>query len=318
MILRLCRRRWGSSITPTSGTRHNLIKNKMSTFKRFCFTLNNYDETELESLRARLSKEARYAIFGKEVGKEGTPHLQGYVSVSKNLRLSSAKKLVGDRCHIEKAKGTEEQNFIYCSKGGLYEEFGRREIAGKRTDLEKFKESVKLGTLSVKELRDMHSDVFAKYPRFCLDYIGDHKPREKPECHPLREWQEDLFQELKKEPDDRTVKFYVDRVGNSGKTWFSKYYCYLFDNAYYMRPTKHADMAYALPETLRVLFLDCTRQQVEHLPYSFLEAVKDGMVFSSKYESRLKTYGRVHVVVFMNQPPNLTALSEDRYQINYI
>lgn len=78
---------------------------------------------------------------------------------------------------------------------------------------------------------------------------------------------------------------------------------------------KHADMAYALPNVLRVLFLDCTRQQVEFLPYSFIESLKDGVVFSPKYESRVKHYGPVHVVVMMNQNPDMDKLSEDRYRI---
>lgn len=288
----------------------------MATFKRFCFTVNNYVEDELDSLRTRLQKEARYAIFGKEIGKEGTPHLQGYVSLRKNVRIKGAKKLVGDRAHIEKAEGTEQQNFDYCSKDGNFEEFGERKQPGKRSDIDAFCEAVKQGKFETKELRDLHRETFAKYPRFCLDYINDHRPRDCPTPHPLREWQADLFKELKGEPNDREILFFVDYLGNSGKTWFAKYYCHLHSNAFYLRPTKNADMAYALPDDVKVLFLDCTRQQVEHLPYSFIESVKDGMVFSSKYESRLKTNRGCHVVVFMNQDPDLEKLSEDRYRIN--
>jgi len=74
-------------------------------------------------------------------------------------------------------------------------------------------------------------------------------------------------------------------------------------------------MAYALQDTLRVLFLNVTRSvdesQLNYL-YSFLESVKDGMVFSPKYESRMKYYGKVHVVVMMNQWPNEALLSADR------
>lgn len=89
----------------------------MTISKRWCFTLNNYDETELVSLRQSLSqKEIRYAIFGKEVGDSGTPHLQGYLSSTKAKRLSGVKKLVGDRAHVEVAKGDERQNRSYCSK----------------------------------------------------------------------------------------------------------------------------------------------------------------------------------------------------------
>lgn len=84
-----------------------------------------------------------------------------------------------------------------------------------------------------------------------------------------------------------------------------------------MRPGKHADMTYMLPPTLRVLFLDCTRKQVEYMPYTFLEELKDGYVSCTKYESCVKKYPKLHVVVLMNQDPDVTALSEDRYSYIY-
>jgi len=286
------------------------------TSTRWCFTLNNYVEDELVSLRALLEKEARYAIFGKEVGKENqTPHLQGYISFRKNYRLKGIKSLLGERFHVEVAKGNEEQNFKYCSKENNYEEFGKRSQNGKRTDLDQFKEKVKSGVYDKKILYEEFSDICAKYPRFVNDYINHNKPRFKPEMYPLREWQAKLFQELKNEPHDRKVYFIVDKDGNAGKTWFCKYYMYLYDNSFYLRPTKNSDMAYSLPDNLRVLFMDCTRQQLEHFPYSFIESIKDGMIFSSKYESTLKTFGKVHVVVMMNEYPDTTKLSQDRYDI---
>ena len=65
---------------------------------RWCFTLNNYVEAELESTRKSLSDstKVRQAIFGKEKGKSGTPHLQGYISLKKKCRLTGVKKVVGN------------------------------------------------------------------------------------------------------------------------------------------------------------------------------------------------------------------------------
>lgn len=285
--------------------------------RRWCFTLNNYDEAELVSLRETLSKEARYAIFGKEKGESGTPHLQGYVSFSKTYRLKGVKKLVGERSHCEVAKGSEEDNFKYCSKDGDFEEFGARSSGGKRSDLESFKEAVKGGETNLKRLREEFSDVCAKYPRFVSEYIRDQIPDPEIPMHPLNDWQQELNQKLLHEPDDRQVIFVVDTQGNKGKSWFAKYYCKLHENAFLMRPGKHADMTYMLPPTLRVLFLDCTRKQVEYMPYTFMEELKDGYVSCTKYESCVKKYPKLHVVVLMNQEPDMTALSEDRYSFIY-
>lgn len=284
----------------------------------YCFTLNNYVEAELVSLRTSLSQEkVRYAVFGFEEGEEkGTPHLQGYVAFKKPQSLKACKAVVGDRSHLTVCKGNEDQNYEYCTKGGKYEEFGQRNRkAGKRTDLDAFKEAVLNGERDMKKLRLEHSEVVAKYPRFVNDLIRDLTPAPPLKTHPLRDWQQDLNRTLNREPDDRTVFFVVDLKGNNGKSWFAKYYCSNHDKAVILRPTKHADMAYALPNELRVVFLDCTRKQVEYIPYTFMEELKDGLVFSNKYESCVKRYSNVHVVVLMNQDPDMQALSQDRYEI---
>ena len=68
----------------------------------------------------------------------------------------------------------------------------------------------------------------------------------------------------------------------------------------------------------KVLFLNITRtteSSSQDYLYSFIESVKDGLVFSPKYESRMKYYARVPVVVMMNQEPNTSLLSIDRYEI---
>jgi len=56
-------------------------------------------------------------------------------------------------------------------------------------------------------------------------------------------------------------------------------------------------------------------KQGEYIQYDFLEEVKNGRVFCPKYESRMKRLGKCHVVVMMNEHPDLTKLSDDRYSI---
>jgi len=286
----------------------------------WCFTLNNYDEAELDSLRKGVQTEhVRYAVFGKETGKEGTPHLQGYVAFKKQTNLKRVKEVVGVRAHAEVCKGSEEDNYNYCTKDGLFEEFGdRKRKAGKRSDIRELQAAVLAGEYSTKRLRLDYPDVCAKYPRFVNEFIRDCIPDPDIESHPLNDWQAALNDTLKKPANDRDIIFVVDRKGKRGKSWFAKYYVSLHSDAIILRPTKHADMAYALPHVLRVLFLDCTRKQVEYMPYNFMEECKDGYVFSNKYESCVKKYPPMHVVVLMNQMPDMDALSEDRYDIKVI
>lgn len=80
--------------------------------KRWCFTLNNYTEEELDSI----SKiECEYLIYGMEIGEQGTPHLQGYVVFKSVRRFRTLKKWL-PRAHFEKTIGTHKQNILYCSK----------------------------------------------------------------------------------------------------------------------------------------------------------------------------------------------------------
>jgi len=63
-------------------------------------------------------------VFGHEVGQNGTYHLQGFVCFDNRKAFSTVKSLLGQRCHIEVARGTIQQNYDYCTKqdeDGYYE-----------------------------------------------------------------------------------------------------------------------------------------------------------------------------------------------------
>lgn len=93
-----------------------------STALHWCFTLNNYTEDERDHL---LSLDVHYIIVGREVGEEGTPHLQGYVHLKRPLRLQPCKDFLGSqRIHLEVARGKPWEADEYCQKEGDYETRG--------------------------------------------------------------------------------------------------------------------------------------------------------------------------------------------------
>lgn len=94
-----------------------LTPKQESDCKRWCFTLNNYGENDIENLKKVFHSDK--FIIGEEVGENGTPHLQGYVNFDKKKRLTALKK-IDNRIHWEKCKGSEEDNIKYCSKDGKY------------------------------------------------------------------------------------------------------------------------------------------------------------------------------------------------------
>lgn len=111
--------------------------------RRFVFTLNNWTQEEYEKIK---NMKCQWMIIGKEVGEQGTPHLQGACILGSQMSFSQVKTLIGSRAHIASMAGTPEQNIAYCSKEDL-EPFvkGTLPTQGKRTDLHSVTERVLAG-----------------------------------------------------------------------------------------------------------------------------------------------------------------------------
>lgn len=92
--------------------------------KNWCFTLNNWTAEEYEAI---IAWSCKYLVVGKETGSNGTMHLQGFVSLHVNHRLTAVKRLQS-RAHWELARGTSLENFTYCSKDGDFVETGTRPL----------------------------------------------------------------------------------------------------------------------------------------------------------------------------------------------
>lgn len=85
--------------------------------RRFVFTLNNYTETELESIKEFGKDKCRWMICAKEIGEEGTNHLQGGCLLISQTCFSTLKKYTGfNRAHLENMYGRPEDTLSYCSK----------------------------------------------------------------------------------------------------------------------------------------------------------------------------------------------------------
>lgn len=292
----------------------------MSNAKNWCFTMNNYTADDVERLNNLVNEgKVTYIIYGKEVGNDGTPHLQGLVMLKIRSRLIKCKEILGSNPHVEIPRNLNA-SIQYCKKEGDWVEFGSVKKQGQRSDLELFKEDVKSGILDLVELREKHSETYAKYTRFCLEYVEDNHPKLKIPTFELRNWQRALEAKIEAEPDRRKIIFVVDEKGNSGKSWFAHFYTQNNPKkCQVLLPGKKSDMAFVLKPNITVLFLDAPRsKQGEFIQYDFLEDLKNGYVFSNKYESRMKTFEPMHVVVNMNEAPDMSKLSQDRYDIIHI
>lgn len=91
--------------------------------KHWVYTINNPTEDDGERIQNNLDKIA-YIIIAKEIGDEGTEHMQGYVCFNNRQRLTGVKKLF-PRAHLEIKKGTVKEAIDYCKKDGDYMEYGK-------------------------------------------------------------------------------------------------------------------------------------------------------------------------------------------------
>jgi len=177
----------------------------MAKKRSFAFTWNNYTSENVVFIKQYITDNARYGCFGKEIGEEGTPHLQGYIQFE-NPR--SMKKLIKDLkgCHIEICKGNKKQNIDYCSKTDPdFWSYGDPSCQGERTDLRELVRDILTGELKLSNILREDPFVYHQYGR-TLDKVEDLK-----------------ISELRREHFTRGV-WWFGKTG-TGKSYRAKHYC---------------------------------------------------------------------------------------------
>lgn len=231
---------------------------------------------------SQLSTGSKYWVIGKEVGEQGTPHLQCYFNFKNQKRFSTLKKAV-PRAHWEKARGTVQENLKYCSKDGDF-----------TTNIEK-----KWTLDEMKELvRAEYKDVVWK------------------------EWQQDILNIVAEVPDSRTIHWIFEREGNTGKSFLTKYLILEHGaiacsgkSADILHAVAKAVEAGVLP---RVIIFDVPRVSMEYVSFQAVESLKNGCAHSGKYEGTQLLIPHPHIICFANEKPNISKLSKDRWTIQEI
>ncbi len=284
-----------------------------SAAKRWCFTWNNYSDNDIEYLR---SLDLQFLLVAKEVGASGTPHLQGYLEVKKKQRFNQVRALLRNN-HVEPARGDVTSQRIYCNKENIAIENGTPGVAGKKT-LSAAVDDLK-GGMSCSDMFEAHGDQWIRNKRKIEEVVAgmvadDTRKKLRTEEIVLRAWQQRLMDDIEKYRDnDRVVLWYWDEEGNKGKTKMSTHLV-LHHGAALFANGKNADIAHAWNGEPIVVF-DYSRTNQEHLNYGILEAVKNGVVFSPKYQSTSKMFPPPTVICFANFEPDKSKLSNDRWRV---
>lgn len=131
----------------------------------------------------------------------------------------------------------------------------------------------------------------------------------------LLPWQKNLEDELLMEnTNDRKIIWYYNLIGGMGKSSFAKYMA-VKHKACVLQTGAKKDMAFMLPDNPKIVIFDFARTIEGHVNFDAIECVKNGMIMSAKYESRMKIFDSPHVVIFANFPPEKNSMSLDRWDI---
>lgn len=271
-----------------------------------------------------------YLVFQKEICPDTKKvHIQGYCELTRSKTFTNIKNIFQcQSMHIEKRMGKQELAIAYCRKAdtaieGSQYEYGKA-LEGKqgtRTDIHDLMDLASDPTISLRDIKDELPVAYCKYFK-AVDRVRRMEIEHEQHVNmvqsytncTLRPWQEELVIEITHEPNDRTIRWIVDATGNAGKTWFSKWAAVNLD-AQVIANGKTRDIAHAY-QNKKIVILNLARTPEEYINYTVMEQIKDGMIWSPKYESTMKYFKSPHLVVMANQWPDMTKVSLDRWHIS--
>lgn len=214
--------------------------------------------------------------FQEEIGETGTPHLQGHFEFARKVRPVGFFK----GTPLAKAHWKKTKNRLaairYCSK---------QETRNGKTYTKGFPKSV------FRKVKCLTEDQL--YP-----------------------WQRQIVNECKEEPDDRTIHWYHESIGNVGKSALVKYLC-IHENAMLISG-KGCDIKYQIASAEffpDVIVYDIPRTTHGYVNYTALEEIKNGIFSSPKYESKMVIMPTPHIYCFANFEPDTETMSNDRWNV---
>lgn len=250
--------------------------------RRWVFTWNNYPEDwETYFLLHRQPDGKLSGYMGeREVGEEGTPHIQGWLDFGEGCKGRPLSLRLPNKIHFEKMRGSPQANFKYCSK-----------------DDEEF---VAWGTCKLAKPYEVVID-FTKSKDGWMQRAFNILV---PEPHNRHVWW--LWEPLGRAGKTLFCKWYEATYKDA---------LMLEGSAHDM---KNGIVQWKLKKgtSPRVILINVPRsKKQEHISWAGIESIKDMIFFSGKYEGGMVNDHHPHVIFFANWEPEKGQLSGDRWRI---
>ena len=263
--------------------------------RSYHFTLFGYDEEAIKTLREEFAKEEYIiAVVAIEYGKQGChPHLQGFFHMKKAKRMRKyLKNLINDSIHVEVMISTiaESLRYVYAMD-----------------------KPYELGDIIIEKLD-------GKQGKRPYGYVEAQIIREDS----LYGWQKWIWNKVQNLSEPRIVYWFWEEKGATGKTELARLMA--FKQGAIVVGGKSKDIFYGITQMTErnqrappIVMINIPRSQIDRIDYGAMEAIKDSVFYSGKYESGMhlsKTFP--HVFVFANIPCPPGKLSEDRILMHHI
>lgn len=158
---------------------------------------------------------------------------------------------------------------------------------------------------------------------FDLKRTRDYKPAQDIENYEFSFWTKELHDELFAKIVDRSIIWYWDQLGNSGKSEFARFMMACYPEKVLLL-TQLGGQYHTGTIILNAItngwegdtvFVDLARDFEFKDIYSPIEALKNGIITALKYQGGTQVFNRCKIVVFSNFLPNIDKASYDRWDI---
>lgn len=266
-------------------------------------------------------------MWGEEICPDTKrPHLQGFMCFEQVKSGTQITALKSD-CRWARMIKPVINNAIYCKKdqtgivlvGTLPISNAQKGALGAvMNPWNQMQEAIVKGATK-RELMVSYAELWGKFSSGCNLMFDTFKPTGEYDLikkyGKLLEWQQALLEIALKEPDGRSVYWIYEPIGGKGKTAFIKH---LAVNHSFQALTNAQTRDLACAWEGKSICMNFARSEITDWNYDILEKIKDGMMFSPKYQSATKfsaMHKDVHVICFANEPPNVSKLSMDRWKL---
>lgn len=242
--------------------------------KNWVMTWNNYPSNVFGLLNKHLVPLCEKYVFGKEVGKEGTPHIQGAFILTNKMRQGTIYNLLGHTFFLDKMKGRwEHQN--YCIKDNDYITNQKFKKGLKKLPCEDPDKQYKWQKIIIQILKQEADD------RSIYWFKGDGNNGKTTFCKYLIRFHEAIILGGKCADMKNCINDYKETNGYT-------------------------------PELIVINITKSFDK--EYVSYGGIEEVKDMCFYSGKYKGGMIDGNPPHLFIFSNEYPNWDKVIQDRWK----